>query len=232
MVTRQVSVLIPCRAGSSRVPGKNTRSFGPGGESLLEIKLKQVLQLNFVQEIILSTNDPICMAIAQEVAGDLVAVDHRPEHLSLDTTKLSDLIMHLGAIASARYFLWTHVTSPFLSHETYSRAYGAFLKAQKTGRDSLLTVERMQDFFIFRDRPMNFGDAENFWPRSQDLEPLYRVTSGLFLGDRASLLARGNRIGSRPFYFEVKGYEALDIDWPEQFDLGRAILAGNQELMS
>ncbi|MDA8580098.1 hypothetical protein N9K72_03895 [Pontimonas sp.] len=230
MVRRRVSVLLPCRAGSSRVAGKNTRPFGPRGESLLEIKLKQVIELSFVHEVILSTNDPVCVDIGQRVAGDLLTVDHRPEHLCLDTTSLSDLTRHFGAIASGEYFLWTHVTSPFFGQTAYKRGYEAFLRAINKGHDSLLAVEPMQDFLIFRDKPMNFGQPENYWPRTQDLESFHRVTSGLFIGGTADLLAHGARAGNRPLFFEVTGPEALDIDWPQQFQMAQMIASSGQYL--
>ena len=225
-------MVIPCRAGSSRVREKNTRPFGPKGESLLEIKLRQVLQLDFVDEIILSTNDPLCVAVAREVSESRVTVDRRPEELCRDSTNLSDLILYFGSIVTGHHFLWTHVTSPFFGSDAYARAYESFLNEKDKGKDSLVVVEKIQDFCMFREQPINFGHPGLFWPRTQDLEPIYRLTSGLFVGGTAELLAKGNRVGSQPFYFEVNGPESIDIDWSFQFDLARTVLERHPNLAS
>ena len=47
-----ITVFIPCRAGSERVPEKNTRSFAGLDGGLLKIKLDQILRIKLVDKII------------------------------------------------------------------------------------------------------------------------------------------------------------------------------------
>lgn len=72
---------------------------------------------------------------------------------------------------------------------------------------------------FYRGEPLNYGGSGVPWPRTQDLEPVFRITSALFLGD-TSLLNNGDRVGAKPRFFEVEGLQALDIDWPKEFEFG------------
>ena len=214
----KISALLPVRGGSKRVLQKNTRPFAEGGSSLLEIKLRQLAKLDFLHEIVLSTDDLLSMELATKILGGRAKIVARPPELCLDSTLLDDLIEHMGANCSSDYFLWTHVTSPFFGTALYRSANELFSDAIAEGHDSLLAVEPIQDFMLFRGAPLNFGNATNFWPRTQDLEPVHRVTSSLFMGHVDLLTKLRNRIGEMPVYFEVAGIAAVDIDWPEDFE--------------
>lgn len=214
----RLTALVPCRSGSKRVPGKNTRPFMPHGESLLSVKLGQLSELGFVDEIIVSTDDPDCIEIAKARLGSEIVIDHRPPRLAQDDTSLSELTEHLGAIAGGEQFLWTHVTSPFFSSVHYEEAHKVYSSQAISGHRSLMAVEKINDFIWFSGQPLNFGSDDEFWPRSQDLTPAFRVTSGLFMGPTALLRDSRNRISADPLLFEVRGPVALDIDWPDDFE--------------
>ena len=111
-----ITVFLPCRAGSERVPEKNTRSFAGLDGGLLKIKLDQILRINLVDKIILSTNDTKAIDIAQNIS-DRIVVDIRSEELSLSSTSTDDLIKYIPSIITEGHVLWTHTTSPFLTHD-------------------------------------------------------------------------------------------------------------------
>lgn len=219
MVT--VAALLPCRRGSERIAEKNMRAFGPNGESLFEIKLRQLLRANFITEIIVSTNDPECVRVAERFTDERIRIDIRPESLSASSTSLSDLIRYFGGLLSSEYFLWTHVTSPFVTDKEYTEAWRRFLDPGSSKYDSLISVELVQDFFMFEGEPVNFGNEDEFWPRSQDLRPVQRLTSGIFLGPTNLMQRHGQRIGEKPMLFELASPQSIDIDWPEEFESAR-----------
>ncbi|MDA7565821.1 hypothetical protein N8716_00045 [Pontimonas sp.] len=230
-IQNPITALLPCRKGSLRVPDKNTRSFGPTGESLLEIKLRQLVKLTFVAEVVISTNDSSCIATAVRIDNSKIRIDERPSYLCSDTANISDLGQHLGALCSTDYFLWTHVTSPFFSVDDYALAYESFLWAKTTGFESLIAVESLRDFFLYEGKPLNFGAAGNFWPRSQDLEVVHRVTSAAFIGKSAVLAGTGERMREPAFLFPTTGPAALDIDWQDDFDQARDLAAAQPSLL-
>src|SRR5688572_32064155 len=59
---RDLTILIPARAGSKRCPGKNTRLLG--GKSLIEWTIEAAKEAN-VAEIIVSSDDPAIWPIAR-----------------------------------------------------------------------------------------------------------------------------------------------------------------------
>ena len=69
---------------------------------------------------------------------------------------------------------------------------------------------------------MNF-DATNV-PRTQDLEPIYQETSGVYVFTREVFEKCHRRIGLKPFIKEVSFKEAVDIDNPEDFDLAEIMV--------
>lgn len=60
----KIAFFLPARKGSERVKNKNTRSFAGIEGGLVENKIRQLLSTKHVDEIILSTNDEVCMEVA------------------------------------------------------------------------------------------------------------------------------------------------------------------------
>jgi CMP-N-acetylneuraminic acid synthetase len=56
--------------------------------------------------------------------------------------------------------------------------------------------------------------------QTQDLPPVFEENSCLYIFTRSSLLARRNRLGERPFMFEIDAAEAWDVD--EELDFAIA----------
>lgn len=218
-----VTALLPCRAGSKRIPQKNTKPFTKSGLSLLEIKLSQLTQLDFLHEIFVSSDDRACEELTARSPDPRVTFTQRPSELCQDDTNLSDLISYFGDVCSGDSFLWTHTTSPFLGVGEMEIAYTKYCEGLEEGHDSLFSAEKIQDYAVFKGKPINFGGDDFYWPRTQDLDPVYRVTSGLFVGGTSILRERRNRIGANPIIFEVSRQASVDIDWPEEFEDAAAL---------
>lgn len=69
---------------------------------------------------------------------------------------------------------------------------------------------------------MNFDAAH--LPRSQDLEPIYRETSGIYVFTREVFGKYHRRVGRYPFIKTVSYKEAVDINTLEDFKLAEALL--------
>ena len=57
-MSENVNVFLPMRAGSERVPEKNTKTFAGVMGGLCKIKLEQLIKCDAVENVIVSTNDP------------------------------------------------------------------------------------------------------------------------------------------------------------------------------
>lgn len=218
-----ITAFVPCRAGSQRVPQKNTRVFAGVQGGLLAIKLKQLLEVSLIDRIILSTNDPEVMTIGRHIDNRII-IDERPELLATSQTSTDDLITYVPSIISEGHVLWTHVTSPFLASQTYQLAIETYLEKLRLGHnDSLMTVNKIQTFLWDENGSVNYDRRQEKWPRTQTLKELFEVNSGIFLSSVENYLSLGDRIGNAPFMYKTEGYSSFDIDWLEDFKLAELI---------
>ena len=74
---------------------------------------------------------------------------------------------------------------------------------------------------------MNF-DAANL-PRSQDLNPIYRETSGIYVFRKEVFRNLKRRIGDHPFIKVLTMKEAVDINVPEDMKMAELFLKQENE---
>jgi CMP-N-acetylneuraminic acid synthetase len=72
-------------------------------------------------------------------------------------------------------------------------------------------------------RPLNHNPA--ILLRTQDLPPVYEENSCMYLFTRQTLETRRNRLGERPFMFEMNASEAWDIDEEMDFLVADLLLS-------
>ena len=220
----KISVFLPCRAGSERVPHKNTRTFAGIEGGLLKIKLQQLIACNAIDTIVLSTNDEEVIQLAEILSSDKIKIDRRPEHLATSSTSTDDLVKYVPTIISEGAVLWTHVTSPFIDGRIYEEAIDAYKKALTKGEnDSLMSVTALRTFIWNKEGAINYDRNKEKWPRTQTIEPLYEINSGIFLADIDIYKNLQDRIGQKPFLFENNDIDSFDIDWEEDFFIAEAI---------
>lgn len=81
--------IIPARAGSKGIPGKNKRKLG--GTPLFEISVRQALESNIFSTVVVSTDDKEILDRSRELG---ITVILRPEEISGDLSPSSLLIRH------------------------------------------------------------------------------------------------------------------------------------------
>ena len=217
-----VIAFLPCRAGSQRVPHKNTRPFADRPDGLLGIKLEQLLGCAAIDEVILSTNDAAVIAIAEpwlRAHRGRMRLDRRPDHLCASSTRTDDVVGYVPSIIPEGDVLWTHVTSPFFGAEDYAAAIAAYRAARGAGtHDSLLGVTELKTFiWNGAGQPINYDRAQEKWPRTQTLTPLYEVNSAIFIAPVAVYRACDDRVGERPLLYSIPKDKTVDVDWEEDF---------------
>lgn len=222
-----MTVFLPCRAGSERIPNKNTKTFAGVKGGLLVLKLKTLISIETIETIVISTNDKLVIDIANSLESKKISIDKRPEHLATSLTSTDDLINYVPTIIEDKDILWTHVTSPFISTETFEKAIELYLN--NNDYDSLMSVNKIQTFLWDSKKPINYNRNQEKWPRTQTLPELYEVNSGFFINTRDNYLKHQDRIGKNPYLFVTEGYQSIDIDWPEDFHLAEMIFNSKKE---
>lgn len=219
-----ISVFLPTRKGSERVINKNTRDFGGIEGGLLKLKLTQLLSSHVIYEIILSTDDPSSIKVAESFQSKRIKIIERPEDLALSSTSLVDLVRYVPTICNSEHILWTHVTSPFVLADDYDAICVKYLEQIKDENDSLMTVKAIRNFIWDKDQNDLINRINNEkWPRTQDLKVYYEIDSAVFLSSRANYLKYDDRIGKYPYLYEMDGMKSFDVDWEEDFRLAEIL---------
>lgn len=216
---KTIVALVPMRHHSERVPGKNYRLLA--GKPLFHHILDTLLECPEISRVVVDTDSPVIMDGLRQHYPQVTILE-RPEHLRADTIAMNEVLLHDTAQIPADLYLQTHSTNPLLRSETISRAIQT-LVGNYPAYDSLFTVTRMQTrLWDQLGRPVNHNPA--ILLRTQDLPPIYEENSCIYLFTRQTLEQRRNRIGERPYLFEIPAAEAWDIDEELDFQITDLIL--------
>jgi len=219
MTLKRIVALVPMRHDSKRVLGKNYRPMC--GKPLYAHIIETLLSCPEIAEVVVDTDSPV---IIEGLSKDYpqVKVLLRPEELRADITPTNEILIYDTAQVPADLYLQTHSTNPLLKASTISRAIQK-LRELYPEYDSLFSVTRLQTRLWDQ-----LGRAVNHNPavllRTQDLPPIYEENSCLYLFTRENLLNRRNRLGDRPFMFEMDTREATDIDEELDFLIAETLL--------
>ncbi len=207
MKPQTIVALVPMRHHSVRVPGKNYRPLA--GMPLYQHIIRTLLACPEISQVVVDTDSPVVLDGCRQLFPSVVLID-RPEHLRADTVPMNEILMHDTSIVPADLYLQTHTTNPLLLPETVSKAIRTLLDLFPA-YDSLFSVTRLQTrLWDELGRAINHNPA--ILLRTQDLPPVYEENSCLYIFTRATLEARRNRLGERPYLFEIDAAEARDID--------------------
>lgn len=222
---KKIVALMPMRHSSERVPGKNYRPFGDG-KPLFHHMVDVLIACPLVENIVIDTDSPDIKEQCAEKYPQVTVLD-RPEYLRGGATPMNDVLLRDIHEVPSRFYLQTHSTNPLLRPETLARAVDVFFKNYPV-YDSLFSVTtRHTRYWDQLGRAMNHNP--NILLRTQDLPPVYEENSCIYIFEREILIEKHNRIGNRPFLFEIDPVEAQDID--EEIDFQIADLIFKQTRM-
>ena len=210
----KVVALVPMRHSSERVPGKNHRLFC--GKPLFSYIISSLSDCSKISTIVVDTDSPVIKDHMVTKFPHVRLID-RPGHLRSGEISMNDVLLHDVGIVDADFYLQTHSTNPLLSTHTINRAIEMFLEKRST-YDSLFSVTRIQvRLWDSLCRAVNHNPSMLL--RTQDLPPLFEENSCLYIFSRLTLEKSHNRIGRRPFMFEIDRSEAWDIDEEIDFEM-------------
>ncbi len=214
----RIAALVPMRHESIRVPKKNYRLFS--GKPLYHHIIESLLDCSLIDEVVIDTDSPFIMEDSAKHFPTIKLLD-RPEHLRADTTPMNDVLINSINQITAEYYLQTHSTNPLLSSRTIETAINTFLSNCPI-HDSLFSVTRVQNrIWDNLARPINHNP--NILLRTQDLPPMFTENSCLYIFPKLTLESKHNRIGDRPFMFEIDNIESWDIDQEIDFQVAELL---------
>jgi len=207
MSAYKLTAIILMRHSSERVPGKNYRDFA--GKPLFHYVVEAMLNCPLVDKVVIDTDSPIIIE-QSAMAFPQVLVLERPEHLRDGSIPMNDVLLNTINQVPSEFYLQTHSTNPILSTKTITEGIQKFFSLYPM-YDSLFSVTRKQvRYWDPLARPINHNP--NILLRTQDLPPIYEENSCMYLFTKEILERKHNRIGDRPFLFDMPEVESQDID--------------------
>lgn len=220
-ISETLTAFIPCRKGSERAPKKNTRPFNGIQEGLIGIKLRQLLATRLIDNIVISTDDPLIFELCDSSEFRLqsrLKIIQRPAELATSATTTDALVKHVPEIIPEGHILWTQVTSPFINSELYDTLIKIYWDSLLQKHDSLMTVTPLQNFVWNESGPINYDNRVEKWPRTQTLDPLFIINNAVFISSAEIYKTYHDKIGTNPKLIKLNHFQELDIDNEIDFD--------------
>jgi len=214
----KIVALLPMKANSERVKGKNFRPLA--GKPLFKWILDTLLSVEAIDQVIINTDAKHILEENGLVSTDRVLIRERRPEICGDLVSMNLILEDDIDEVEADLYLMTHTTNPLLSKESITNAIAQFTNQQEA--DSLFMVNKIQTRFYREDlSPVNH-DPDNLL-RTQDLEPWYEENSCMYLFSKESFKKTNARIGEKPMMYVTPALEAVDIDEPEDWTMAEAL---------
>lgn len=227
MLDQGLVALLPMKAHSQRVCGKNFRLLG--GRPLFRWMLDALLSIPAIGTIVINTDARTLLETDPAIRSERVLIRDRRAEICGDLVSMNRIIADDVSAVVSPIYLMTHTTNPFLSPATILSALAAYREACRGGKaDSLFSVNRLQTRLYRGDGSAVNHDPQNLL-RTQDLEPWFEENSCLYLFSAEGFARTGARIGDRPLLFETPRLESVDIDEPDDWRLAELLAASKRD---
>jgi len=219
--------IIPARAGSKGIPGKNLVPVC--GQPLVVWSIRQAAAASRIDSVYVSSDGDEILEVA--VRAGALAI-RRPAGFASDTASSESAWLHaLDVVEKERgsvdRVVGMQATSPIREASDLDAAVRQF---EEQRLDSLLSVSEIQDFFVWEPagdgsfRPVNY-DYRNR-RRRQAITPQYRENGSFYIFRPQILRLEGNRLGGRIGAYVMPAHKMFQIDGPEDLRLCEAVMRG------
>ncbi|MDA7842758.1 acylneuraminate cytidylyltransferase family protein [Methylophilaceae bacterium] len=222
MKKQKIVALLPMKANSERVKGKNFKDFN--GKPLFRWTLDTLLAIKEIDKIIINTDATDILYQNDLVPTDRIIIRERKKEICGDLVSMNLIIEDDVRNVDSDIYLMTHTTNPLITTDTVGKALNSFLEKNYIGdADSLFTVDKIQTRF-YREDCSAVNHNPNNLIRTQDLEPWFEENSNLYIFTKEAFNKTNARIGKKPMMFQTPKFESIDIDTPDDWNF--AIVAG------
>ena len=220
--------LVPARAGSVRVPGKNIAPLA--GHPLLAYSIAAARESGLFDAIVVSTDSEEIAAVARRYGADVPGL--RPAAMARPTSPDIEWVRHALDGADWELFSILRPTSPFRTGATIRRAWEALHAV--AGADSIRAVRpvrehpgkmwRVEGDLMVPLLPQPPGDVPTHSRQTAALDPVYVQDSSLEIA-WTRIVADGEIAGRRVVPFFPAGHEGLSIDYPDELAAAERLAA-------
>lgn len=217
--------VIPARAGSKRLPGKNLIDLA--GKPLIAWTIEAAIKSGVFDDIVVSSDDEHILAVASKY-DDIITLK-RPDHLASDTATTTDAVAHaIDALEDreirANVVTVLQPTSPLRRAEDITAAFKQFLEHKNETLVSVCELDHPIEWTGTVDSNSCLTGLSDSLHRSQDHEKRYRLNGAIYICRREKVQAGGPLITSPPLAYIMPRIRSLDVDTSLDLKLCELIL--------
>ena len=210
MSRQKITAIVPVRKGSQRIKNKNLKKFA--GKNLLKIKLEMLKKIDIIDNIVVNSDSDDALSIASEYG---VEQFRRKDYFASFECNNSDFFHHLAENTDTDFILYSPCNTPLILEETYYDFISRFRNGLDMS-DSLNTASLVNRHLWLDGKPINY-DPSNA-PSTQGLPDIFGLNSGLSIISKDNMIKYRNIVGSKPSFYKLNDYEAVDVDRPIDFE--------------
>lgn len=222
--------LIPMRAGSKGIPGKNKKLLG--GKPLMQYTIEAALASQRLTDVVVSTEDPELAALATKLGAEVPFI--RPARLAEDITPSIDVVAHALDTLDDLYRNYNavcllQVTTPF---RTTAHIDAAIIQFKNGTHEALVSVQEVPHVYnphwVFeKDKSGTLrivtGEA-TIIGRRQDLPKAYIRDGAIYITKTPTILYRKTLLGSNLGCIELSNYINVNLDTEADWELAEKLL--------
>lgn len=158
---------VPINLNNEHLPWKNIN-----GKPLVHYIFQTLMFVKEIDEIYVYCSSE---EIVKYVPSGVIFLKRVP-YLDLSSTSFNEVLTTFAEKVDADVYILTNATAPFIFAESFKKG----IQPVKSGNyDSALSVEKMHEFMWKDNKPFNY--APERIPRTQDLEPFFIETCGMYI---------------------------------------------------
>jgi N-acylneuraminate cytidylyltransferase len=216
--------IIPARAGSKGLPGKNTALIE--GKSLVQLAIESALSIPEITRVVVTSDDVSVQKIASDLGAEVVV---RPAELAQDNSPIESAILHALAElnldpTSTDVLTVIQPTSPLRDKQLLATSISNFIKNGSQG--SLFGVVEVEHhpakmLVVNGEFVVPFTKVEDLSAPRQQLDRVVRQSGSIYITNLQQFLSLGTLFINPVRWVAVSGAEAIDIDTAQDLALAQ-----------
>jgi len=216
--------IIPARAGSKGLPGKNTALIE--GKSLVQLAIESALSIPEITRVVVTSDDVSVQKIASDLGAEVVV---RPAELAQDNSPIESAILHALAElnldpTSTDILTVIQPTSPLRDKQLLATSISNFIKNGSQG--SLFGVVEVEHhpakmLVVNGEFVVPFTKVEDLSAPRQQLDRVVRQSGSIYITNLQQFLSLGTLFINPVGWVAVSGAEAIDIDTAQDLALAQ-----------
>jgi len=216
--------IIPARAGSKGLPGKNTALVE--GKSLVQLAIETALSIPEITRVVVTSDDVSVQKIASDLGAEVVV---RPAELAQDNSPIESAILHALAelnldLTSTDVLTVIQPTSPLRDKQLLATSISNFIKNGSQGSVfGIVEVEHhpAKMLVINGEFLVPFTKVEDLSAPRQQLNRVVRQSGSIYITNLQQFLSLGTLFINPVGWVAVSGAEAIDIDSAQDLALAQ-----------